>query len=123
MRYLQLTKKGLTGKLVACTNFADNSFVNLIKLDKPYKDGTSYSVHETTKSAFCSNGLFKDLEQAIVKYNRMVLNGTQESPIRNQFTKIGEYVNLCGNHGKIVLSFKYQYQQIDNKVFRIEPNI
>ena len=73
--YLTLNKRQKTGKLIAYCNFKDNSFVNLIKLYKPYKDGTAYCVYETTNNAFMSNGLFKDVLKAFEKYNLMVKNG------------------------------------------------
>lgn len=122
MSYLQLTKKALTGKLIACTNFKDGSFVNLIEIQNPHKDGTKYTVHETTKSSFCSNGLFKELNQAILKYNRMIVNGSIESDVITQFTKIGEYTNHKFNYNNFkVLSFNYEFERIGDKVFRIEP--
>jgi hypothetical protein len=62
-------------------NFEDGSHVNLIRLSKPYADGTTYAVHETTKSPFCSNGLFKNLEAAKKKFDLMVYNASFVSPI------------------------------------------
>ena len=74
MSYLTLNNRQIQGKLIACTNFKDGSFINLIRLKKPYKTGIKYSVHETTKNAFCSNGLFKTSNEAFIKYNLMVKN-------------------------------------------------
>lgn len=62
-------------------NFADGSHVNLIKLLKPYANGTAYAVHETTKSPFCSNGMFKTYEAAKKKFDLMVANAAFVSPI------------------------------------------
>lgn len=84
MSYLKLPKRVFNSPLIMYANFADGSFVNLIKLNKPYADGTSYAVYETTKSPFCSNGLFKDYEKAKAKFNLMVKNGKQESPLIEQ---------------------------------------
>lgn len=83
MSYLTLPKRALSSPLVEYTNFEDGSFVNLIKLSKPYANGDCYAVHETTKSVFCSSGLFKDYDSAKVKYNRMVVNGSDSSPVIN----------------------------------------
>ena len=52
MSYLTLPKRVFNIPLIAFTNFEDGSFVNLIKLNKPYANGVSYAVYETTKSAF-----------------------------------------------------------------------
>jgi len=84
MSYLTLPKRVFNSPLIKYVNFADGSHVNLIKLIKPYANGYAYAVHETTKSTFCSNGLFKTLKQAEEKFNLMVKNGSYESEIRNQ---------------------------------------
>ncbi len=83
MSYLILPKRAFNSPLIRFTNFKDGSHVNLIRLLKPYANGDAFAVHETTKSPFCSNGLFKTLEQAEVKFNLMVKNGKLESEIRN----------------------------------------
>ena len=62
-------------------NFADGSHVNLIKLIKPYANGAAFAVHETTKSSFCSNGMFRTMEDATKKFDLMVRNGSYESPL------------------------------------------
>lgn len=62
--YLRLPKRVFNSPLVAFTNFEDGSFVNLIRLTKPYANGNSFAVYETTKSPFCSNGMFKTFERA-----------------------------------------------------------
>lgn len=85
MAYLTLNKRQTQGKLIACTNFKDGSFVNLIKLAKPYKNGTKYAVHETTNNAFCSNGLHKDILDAFKKYNLMIKNQLKEQQIKNAY--------------------------------------
>lgn len=84
MSYLKLPKRVFNSPLIRYVNFEDGSFVNLIRLNKPYKDGTAYAVYETTKSAFCSNGLFKTLEDAQKKFDLMVRNGSYESTIKEQ---------------------------------------
>ena len=81
MSYPILPKRVFNSPLIAYTNFEDGSFVNLIKLIKPYANGLSYAVYETTKSAFCSNGMFKTYEQAKEKFSLMTRNGSFESPI------------------------------------------
>ena len=82
MSYLTLPKRVFNSPLIEYANFQDGSFVNLIKLIRP--NGLSWAVYETTKSPFCSNGLFKTKEQAKTKFDLMVTNGQTVSPIRNK---------------------------------------
>lgn len=74
MNYLILPKRVFNSPLLQFANFEDGSHINLIRLKKPYANGASYAIHETTKSPFCSNGLFKTIEQAQSKFNLMVKN-------------------------------------------------
>jgi len=64
MSYIKLPKRVFNSPLIRYANFKDGSFVNLIRLYKPYANGNQYAVYETTKSPFCSNGMFKTLEKA-----------------------------------------------------------
>ena len=84
MSYLQLPKRVFNSPLIKYTNFKDGTFINLIRLIKPYANGDSYAVYETTTNPFCSNGLFKTKEKAEEKYNLMVRNGSKNNPVRNQ---------------------------------------
>lgn len=81
MSYLTLPKRVFNSPCIECANFEDGTFVNLIQLNKPYANGNSFAVYETTKSPFCSNGLFKTLEKAQEKFNLMVKNGSSISPL------------------------------------------
>jgi hypothetical protein len=81
MSYLILPKRVFKSPVIQYVNFEDGSSINLIKLIKPYANGTSYAVHETTKSPFCSNGLYRTLKGAQEKFDRMVQNGSYESNI------------------------------------------
>lgn len=81
MSYLILPQRVFNSPLIRYANFKDGSHVNLIRLSKPYANGISYAVHETTKSSFCSNGLFKTYEKAIEKFNLMVENAKNESEL------------------------------------------
>lgn len=74
MSYIKLPKRVFQSPVIKFHNFKDGSFVNLIKLKKPYANGVSFAVYETTKNPFCSNGLFKKEEQAVKKFNLMVEN-------------------------------------------------
>ena len=97
MSYLKLSKRATQGRLLEYANYEDGSFINLIELDRPYKDGTRYSVHETTKSPFCSCGIFKDHETARRKFNLMVLNGAFESKLIETGVREGEKFKTVKN--------------------------
>lgn len=81
--YLTLPKRVFNSPLIKWANFKDGSHVNLIRLSKPYANGLSYAVHETTKNPFCSNGMFKTYEEANDKFNLMVNSGSKTSPLVN----------------------------------------
>ena len=84
MSYLILPKRVFNSPLVAYANFKDGSHVNLIRLIKPYANGVSYAVHETTKSPFCSNGLHKSYVSAKTKFDLMVKNNKHITKLINQ---------------------------------------
>ena len=84
MNYLILPKRAFNSPLVEFANFKDGSHVNLIRLSKPYANGMAYAVHETTKSPFCSNGLFKTYKKAKQKFELMVYNANKESKLINK---------------------------------------
>lgn len=81
MSYPSLPKRVFNSPLLICTNFEDGSYINLIKLNKPYSNGDSYAVYETTKSVFCSNGMFKTYQEAKIKFDLMVKNGSLSSDL------------------------------------------
>ena len=75
--YPTLNKRQKTGKRLESITFmfeGEEATIQLIKLDKPYKTGMKYTVYETTKNAFCSNGFFNSLNVAYDKYNLMLKN-------------------------------------------------
>ena len=78
MSYLILPKRVFASPLIEYANFNDGSHVNLIKLIKPYANGYSYAIHETTNSIFCSNGLFKTYKEAKTKFELIVKNALYE---------------------------------------------
>lgn len=84
MSYLILPKRVFNSPLVEFANFEDGSHVNLIRINKPYANGIRFAVHETTKSPFCSNGLFKTFEEAKEKFDLMVKNGQYISKLKDK---------------------------------------
>ena len=91
MSYLTLPKRVFNSPLIEYVNFEDGSNINLIILNKPYKDGTTYAVYETTKSPFCSNALFKTIDKAKDKFNLMVINNSKLTDIKDKGTLINNY--------------------------------
>jgi len=83
MSYPTLPRRVFNSPLIEFANFEDGSHINLIRLIKPYANGMAYAVHETTKSAFCSNGMFKSYDKAKAKFDLMVRNAGYESKLRN----------------------------------------
>ncbi len=81
INYPTLPRRVFNSPLIMFANFEDGSHVNLIRLNKPYANGASYAVHETTGSAFCSNGLFRTFEAAKKKFDLMVYNASFVSPM------------------------------------------
>lgn len=82
--YPTLPRRVFNSPCLEFANFEDGSHVNLIRLIKPYANGYSYAVHETTKSAFCSSGMFKTYDVAKKKFELMVKNGQSESALLNR---------------------------------------
>lgn len=81
MSYLILPKRAFNSPLIEYANFEDESFVNLIKLNKPYANGILYAVYETTNNPFCSNGLFTTYKKAKSKFELMIKNHTYKSKL------------------------------------------
>lgn len=81
MSYLQLPKRVYRSPLLKFANFKDGSHVNLIRIEPPYANGDMYAVSETTSNPFCSNGMFKDLNDALNKFNLMVRNHSRNNVV------------------------------------------
>jgi len=84
MSYLKLPQRVFNSPLIEYVNFEDGSHVNLIRLIKPYANGNSYAIHESTKSPFCSNGLFKNYTKAKAKFELMIRNAKYISKLRSR---------------------------------------
>lgn len=79
-----LPKRVFNSPLIEYVNFKDNSFINLIRLIKPYANGDSYVVYKNTKSTFCSSKLFKTYEKAKQNFELMIKNNSQITNILNR---------------------------------------
>lgn len=77
----KLTKRVFNSPLIMFANFKDGSHINLIRLLRPYANGYAYAIHETTKSAMCSDRMFRSLDKARHAFECMVLAGQRECPL------------------------------------------
>jgi len=84
MNYQKLPKRVFESPLLRYANFKEGSHINLIRLRKPYANGDSYAVHETTSSPLCSNGLFKTYAKAREKFDMMVGNAKTVSELTSE---------------------------------------
>ena len=76
-------KRTFNSPLMKSVNFVDGSFVNLIKLNMPYADGKQYAIYETIKIMPPTLKLFKNKEDALKRFDKMVGYGEDISTIRN----------------------------------------
>jgi len=79
-----LPRRAFNSPTVEFANFKDGTHVNLIRLIKPYANGKSFAVLETTFSPFCKNAMFKDYDKAKRWFEQMVINGTHHAELRNR---------------------------------------
>lgn len=78
-----LPERVFNSPLMHYANFQDGTFVNLIRLIKPYANGDSYAIYETTNSSACFSGLFKTRKDAESKFDFMVSGEKKVNPIRS----------------------------------------
>ena len=84
MKHLILPRRVFNSPLIRYANFKDGSFVSLIKLIKPYANGNSFALYETTKSPFNHSGLFKTYEKAKEMFDLMVILASCLSELEKQ---------------------------------------
>tara|TARA_R110002050_G_C8791809_1_gene502119 strand:- start:563 stop:883 length:321 start_codon:yes stop_codon:yes gene_type:complete len=68
----KLPRRVFNGKLLEYNNFIDGSFINLIKLSKPYANGDNYAIFENTSNTFVSSGMYKDYLVAFNSYKHYI---------------------------------------------------
>lgn len=78
---MQLPKRAFNSPILRYANFKDGSYINLIRLNKPYANGDSFAIYETTKSPFCSSKLFKTYEKALEDFTQMINNNLKETEL------------------------------------------
>jgi hypothetical protein len=72
MNQAKLPKRVFNSPLVRYANFENGSFVNLIRLIKPYANGNTYAISETTELHLNSSGLFKTYKKARKAFDMLV---------------------------------------------------
>lgn len=79
LAYLTLPKRAFDSIIMKSADFEDGSYVHLFKLNRPYANGVSYAIYETTKNPFCSNKLIKEFKDAKRYFDLMIRNGSYQS--------------------------------------------
>lgn len=79
-----LPKRVFNSPLIEYANLEDRTFINLIRLNKPYKNGDSFAIYETTKCTFCSSKLFKTYEKAKENFELMIKNSTHNVALKER---------------------------------------
>ena len=64
MKKNALPNRVFNSPLIEFVNFTDGTFINLIRLIKPYKNGFAYAIYETTNNPELKSGMFKTYELA-----------------------------------------------------------
>lgn len=71
---MRLTRLQKIGKELKRAVDKNGDTIKLIAIDYPYKNGDKYAVIENTTSPFCSSGVYKNINEALAKFNLMVKN-------------------------------------------------
>jgi len=67
-----LPKRAFSSPLIKYANFENESFLNLIRLNKPYANGDAYAIHP-------AGLMFKTLDKAEAKFDQLVFSANWES--------------------------------------------
>lgn len=71
-KHIVLPKRVFNSPLVEYRNFEDGSHLNLIRLIKPYANGYSWAIHDTTKNSLCSSRMFTSYTKSKMSFDLMV---------------------------------------------------
>lgn len=84
MKANNLPKRVFNSPLIEYVNFIDGTFINVIRLIKPYKNGYSYAIVETTNNPELKSGLFKNYDDAKKKFETYFKIEIFENGLRNK---------------------------------------
>ena len=87
-----LPNRVFNSPLIESVNFTDGSFINLIRLIKPYKNGDAYAIYESTKNPELKSGMFKTYAAAKEKFEKyfkieILENGLRDKGVTCNFTE------------------------------------
>jgi hypothetical protein len=76
---MNLPRRVFNSPLIMCANYTDGNHLNLIKLIKPYANGTAYAIHSTAKQSDCK--MYKTEEEATEQFYKLVDHSKLREPI------------------------------------------
>lgn len=79
-----LPRRVFRSPLIEFANFSDGTFVNLIKLTKPYANGQTYAVYHGVKDSPRPNRLIRSYDKAKELFEVSVKAMALNSPLRNR---------------------------------------
>ena len=87
-----LPRRVFNSPLIEFVNFNDGSFINIIRLTKPYKNGDAYAIYESTKNPELKSGMFKTYAAAKEKFEKyfkieILENGLRDKGVTCNFTE------------------------------------
>lgn len=88
-KHVKLPNIVMQSPLVRYCNFEDSSYINLIRIKKPYANGYTHAIRETTNNIMLKSRMFKGYSAAKTEFDRMVAIESANTPIRN--------LNITGN--------------------------
>ena len=86
MRKETLPQRVFNSPAIEFVNFEEfeGSHINLIRLIKPYANGNSYAIHNTTTIGFNQSGLFKTYKRAKTEFDFLVEKASIKCRLRNR---------------------------------------
>lgn len=76
---MNLPNRVFNSPLISCANYTDGTHLNLIKLNKPYKNGDAYAIHSTDNPT--DSKMYKTAEKARAAFNNLVDHSKLREPI------------------------------------------
>lgn len=82
MNYKLLPKRVFNSPCLQHVNFDNNTFINLIRLIKPYANGMSYAIYNNNDVENCA--MVKTLEAAETKFENMIVDAVKKNVITSR---------------------------------------
>lgn len=84
MKSHKLPNRVFNSPLIESVNFTDGTFINIIRLIKPYKNGDAYAIYETTKNPELKSKMFKTYSDAKKQFEKYFKIEIFENGLRNK---------------------------------------